>query len=138
MTTATASPCTFCKRQKAFSSHIHSILYYRCSKILSSIAWYFCYWFLKTTATCNNNSELLLSVKHFKVMGFGCSNTVNRWMTLAVKTLVPRIIEAALTGYVKGGDILIPNIAVIPSDVSWPSAVSILPHLQQIIRAMSY
>jgi hypothetical protein len=52
------------------------------------------------------------------------------------------VIEAALTSHVKGEDILIPKIAVIPSDVNWPTAVSILPHicyiLQQIISAMSY
>jgi hypothetical protein len=74
-------------------------------------------------------------------MGFGCSNTVNGVTTLAVKTPLPHVVEAALTGHVKGEDILIPKIAVIPSDVSWPMAVSILPHicytLQQIIQAMS-
>jgi hypothetical protein len=77
-------------------------------------------------------------------MGFGCSNTVNGGTTLAVKTLMPHVVEAALTGQVKGEDILIPKIAVNPSDVhvSWPTAVSTLPHfcciLQQIIRAVSY
>jgi hypothetical protein len=74
--------------------------------------------------------------------GIGCSNTVNGGTTLAVKTMMPHVIEAALTGHVKGEDISIPKIAVIPSDVSWPTAVSILPHiyciLQQITRAMSY
>jgi hypothetical protein len=54
---------------------------------------------------------------------------------------MPHVVEAALTGHVKEEDISIPKI-VIPSDVSWPTAVSILPHicyiLQQITRAMSY
>jgi hypothetical protein len=80
--------------------------------------------------------------KHFKVMGFGCSNTVNGGTTLAVKTPMPHIVEAALTGYVKGEDTSLSKIAVIPCDVTWPTAVSILPHicytLQQMIRAMSY
>jgi hypothetical protein len=62
-------------------------------------------------------------------MGFGCSNNVNIGTTLAVKTPMPHIVEAALTGHVKGEDILIPKIAVISSDVRWPTAVSILPHI---------
>jgi hypothetical protein len=61
-------------------------------------------------------------------MGLGCSNTVYGGTTLGVKTLMPHVIEAALTGHVKEEDISIPKIAVIPSDVSWPTAVSILLH----------
>jgi len=72
-------------------------------------------------------------------MGFGCSNTLNGGTTSIVKTM-PHIVDAALPGLVKGEDILISKIAVIPSDVTWPTAVSILPHicytLQQIIRAI--
>ena len=34
-------------------------------------------------------------------MGFGCSKTVNGEMTLAVKTQMPHVTEAALTGRVK-------------------------------------
>jgi hypothetical protein len=45
--------------------------------------------------------------KHFKVMGFGCSNTVNGGTTLAVKTPMSHIVEGALTGLVKGEDISI-------------------------------
>jgi hypothetical protein len=47
-------------------------------------------------------------------MGSGCCNTVNGGMTLAVKTPMPHVAEAALTSHVKGEDILIKKIAVIP------------------------
>jgi hypothetical protein len=44
--------------------------------------------------------------KHFKVTAFGCSNTLNGGTTSTVKTM-PHIVEAALTGLVKGENILI-------------------------------